>query len=316
VIGGNGGLGGVGPFDVAPAGLGGVGITGAGITVINSGSVTSGDGVQANAIEFTGGTNTLELHAGSSITGNVVGTVNDTLQFGGSTDETFDVSTIGSSAQYRGFGSLGKVGSSTRTLTGTSSDAAPWMVDAGTLLVNGAILSDTTVNAGGTLGGTGTVGSVTVNANGVFAPGDGTPGSHIGVSGTLDFSGGGTYRVFVNPTTAASATVTGTATLTNGTVDAVFSPGSYVFKRYTILTAGALNGTFNPAVTTTDLPADMAARLSYDADNVYLDLTLPFAVPGGLNGNQQSVANALTNFFDSTGGIPGVFTALTANQLT
>jgi uncharacterized protein with beta-barrel porin domain len=56
--------------------------------------------------------------------------------------------------------------------------------------------------------------------------------------------------------------------------------------------------------------------LSYDDNNAYLNLILNFAVPSGLNGNQQSVANALTNFFNSTGGIPLAFGALSPQGLT
>ena len=39
-------------------------------------------------------------------------------------------------------------------------------------------------------------------------------------------------------------------------------------------------------------------------------------MPGGLNQNQQNVANALTNFFNTTGSIPTTFAALTPSGLT
>ncbi len=86
-MGGNGGMGGAGssfggngspggPDPAGSAGAGGIGVTGANLTIINSGSIAgglSGDGVtQADAILFTGGTNVLQVQAGSSITGNVV----------------------------------------------------------------------------------------------------------------------------------------------------------------------------------------------------------------------------------------------------
>ena len=48
----------------------------------------------------------------------------------------------------------------------------------------------------------------------------------------------------------------------------------------------------------------MTSSLSYDANNAYLDLALNFSPLGGLNINQQNVANALTNFFNTNGGIP------------
>jgi autotransporter-associated beta strand protein len=116
------------------------------LSIINSGSISgglAGDGVtRANAITFTGGTNTLQLQAGYSFSGNVVDqTGNGTLQFGGSTNPTasFDVSLIGAAAQYRGFASFEKTGASTWTLSGTNSAALPWSIAAGTLLVNGSL---------------------------------------------------------------------------------------------------------------------------------------------------------------------------------
>jgi hypothetical protein len=56
--------------------------------------------------------------------------------------------------------------------------------------------------------------------------------------------------------------------------------------------------------------------LSYDANNTYLNLILNFAVPSGPTGNQQRVGNALTNFFNSNGGIPLVFGSLTMARLS
>jgi uncharacterized protein with beta-barrel porin domain len=56
---------------------------------------------------------------------------------------------------------------------------------------------------------------------------------------------------------------------------------------------------------------------SYDATHAYLNLNLNFTTPaGGLNGNQNNVANALINFLDTTGLIPTVFASLNANGLT
>jgi uncharacterized protein with beta-barrel porin domain len=49
---------------------------------------------------------------------------------------------------------------------------------------------------------------------------------------------------------------------------------------------------------------------------VFLNLAISFAVPGGLNGNQQAVGNALTSFFNSTGSIPVVFGTLSPAGLT
>ena len=68
------------------------------------------------------------------------------------------------------------------------------------------------------------------------------------------------YIVEVSPTQADRTNVTGTATLA-GTVQAVFGPGSYIARTYTILSAaGGRSGTFG-SLTTSGLPAGFAAAL-------------------------------------------------------
>lgn len=101
---------------------------------------------RANAIRFTGGTNRLQLQAGSNILGNVQAfSTADTFQLGGSTNATFNVSSIGT--QYSGFGIHEKVGSSTWILTGTTTAMTSWQLLGGTLSVS----SD--ANLGGAAGG-------------------------------------------------------------------------------------------------------------------------------------------------------------------
>ena len=171
-------------------------------------------------------------------------------------------------------GSLVKVGTGTLTLSGTNTYIGPTTVNAGTLAVNGSIASSvlTTVNAGGTLGGNGTVGSTVINAGGFLVPGPvGTPGT-LTVSGNLAFQPGAFYVVQVNPTAASSTNVSGTASLA-GTVAAVFLPGTFLERSYTILTAaGGRSGTFD-ALATSGLPADFLASLSYPGNTAVLNLT-------------------------------------------
>ncbi|MGM3366937.1 hypothetical protein ACS212_22750, partial [Escherichia coli] len=94
----------------------------------------------------------------------------------------------------------------------------------------------------------------------------------------------------VSPSAAASTTVTGTADLGGATVQAVFAPGSYVSKTYTILSAaGGVSGTFASGIVNTGLPSNVHSSLSYDANNVYLNLALDFAIAPNLNINQRNV---------------------------
>ena len=210
------------------------------------------------------------------------------------------------------------------TWTGTVSNAGTFNNDAGatvsglltntagTTVNNGALNGGANVS-GGTFTGSGTVADLTVSG-GIFAPGNGTPGSFMTVTGNLAFQSGALYLVGLNPATASLAKVTGTASL-NGGAGAAFLAGNYLAKQYTILTAaGGVSGTFG-SFDTLGVPAGFKTSLSYDPNNVFLNLDLVLAKYAGLNVNQQNVANALVNFFNATGGIPAVFGTLTPGGL-
>jgi len=69
--------------------------------------------------------------------------------------------------------SLTKTGSGTFWLTGASNYSGPTTLAAGGLVVDGVLyVSAVTVQSGGTLGGTGSLSSVTVSPSGQIAPGD------------------------------------------------------------------------------------------------------------------------------------------------
>jgi uncharacterized protein with beta-barrel porin domain len=140
----------------------------------------------------------------------------------------------------------------------------------------------------------------------MFAPGSGTPGSSMTVFGNLAFQSGALYVVYLNPTTSTFAKVTGIASLA-GTVDAVFAPGSYMTKQYTVLQSGGLGGTTFSGLATSGLGAGFDASLSYSADDVLLNLSAALGAGTALNPNQQNVASAINNFFNSGGTLPPNF---------
>jgi autotransporter-associated beta strand protein len=247
-------------------GAGGVAISGSDLTIVNDGTIVSGaqglagtvgsggagglggaggagfssrggDGILggrgtftpsvSNAIVFTGGTNVLELHEHSIITGNVVAFgPADTLRLGGSGTASFDVSQIGAAAQYRNFGVFEKAGTSTWTLTGSNATSTAWTVTGGLLNFSSADAFGTgpiTLNGGGLQWATGTTtdisgrlaaigtGGATFDTNG----NDVTFGSALtGVSGDggITKTGSGTL------TLGGTNTYTGATTINGGTL--------------------------------------------------------------------------------------------------
>jgi uncharacterized protein with beta-barrel porin domain len=177
--------------------------------------------------------------------------------------------------------------------------------------VNDGTITGAYAMAAGTLSGVGNTQNLTVNG-GTFAPGNGTPGSSMTVTGSLALQSGAFYMVQIDPTTSSLTNVIGNATLSGATVQATFTAGSYVAKQYTILhTTTGVTGTFG-SVANFNLPSGFTTTLSYDANNAFLNLALSFTPPpgSGLTSNQQNVADAVVGFFNRTGSIPLVFSAL------
>lgn len=151
-----------------------------------------------------------------------------------------------------------------------------------------------TVN-GGLLGGNGTLGGLIVNG-GTVAPGHSI--GTLNVAGNVSFTGG-TYQVETNLAGQSDRiAATGTATLSGGRVLAVSQAGSYTTTpiTYTILTAtGGVTGTFSGV---SDSLAFLKATLSYDANDVFLNLSRnpTFFRDQALTRNQRAVAGALDQF--------------------
>ena len=317
IAGGNGGA----AVNGGTPGAGGAGIIGSGLTITNQGAINGGfanggSGAQANAITFTGGANTLTLMTGWSLSGGIgLQTASTSVTFNALPASAANVTNV-----INGPGSVIIDGAAPLTLSGQNAYTGSTMIKSGVLEVDGSIASSTL-----------TTGECQWRADGRgrrrqhhdrqrrhVAPRqwhaglvhDGDRQSRVPVrravsgptqSGDIDVHQRQRHRDAERPRRR------------------VVRAGNYVSKQYTILTAaGGVSGTFS-GLQTLGLPSGFTTNLSYDANNAYLNLTLGFTGPnygGGLNVNQQNVANALTNFFNTTGGIPVVFGTLTPAGLT
>jgi uncharacterized protein YhjY with autotransporter beta-barrel domain len=306
IVGGNGGAGGGNSFDDSffngPAGTGGTGIVGAGLSVANSGTISgglSGDGARANAITFTGGTNTLLLQNGSIIVGNIAVTGNLTLDQ--DTNQTL-----------------------TNNITGTGSVTNSGV---GTLILSGGNLyaGGTTITAGSVLaaGSAGALGTGAVTNNGILettatpiAGATTTAPLTLNVNGDYTQTGGATLLLQVAssplPTPSANSGAAGTNYDTlnaggianlGGTLDLNFTGTSVPSQgqRYVVVSAGAPLTSEFALPTVTNLAAPYFTVITYNdtfngtqpTNSAIVTILRPFTSFLGLTPNQTSVARNL-----------------------
>ncbi len=252
-------------------------------SVFNAGTIanTTPGGVAIDFCSCSSGY-TLTIAPTSVITGLVTATGSDTFQLGGTGNGTFALNSIGPTKQYEGFGVFNVV-------------SGFWTVDK----VFGQ--NDAWNVLGGTLAGTGTLADLNVNSGGTLQPGT-TPGTAMKITGNLAFQSGALYVVTLNGTTSTLAKVSGTASLAGG-VQALLQPG-VTSQTYTILHSGGLGGTTFDSLT---VAPGFTGTLTYTPTDVLLGLNANLGLGGGLNINQQNVANALNNFFNAGGALPAGF---------
>ena len=288
-------------------------------TITNSGSVNFGDnstGGNARLINSdphatfnfsasTGPNGDGNISAGSIEGGGTVNLGNNQVTVGGNNlSTTF-------SGVITGVAAIGnvpiiKVGTGTLALTGNNTYTGPTFVLGGTLEVDGSIVSPAFAGPGATLSGTGTFGSgAGIGTGGTLAPGNAAnPTGTLTIVGDLSFQPNAFYLVQVGA--SASQTRVTMATELGGTVQVAVTGGAQGMKSYDILHSnlGFLGGTTFAGVQS--LTPGFTASLSETSTDVFLTLNASLGSGGGLNGNQQNIANAVNNAFNG-GALPQGF---------
>ncbi|WXF86271.1 S8 family serine peptidase [Pseudomonas syringae pv. atrofaciens] len=121
-------------------------------------------------------------------------------------------------AQRQYQGSLIKSGAGRLILEGANTYRGDTLVNGGLLSVNGSLVSDVQVNAGGTLGGNGQIGGLTARNGGIVAPGNSI--GTLQVNGNVTLEPGSTYAVELSPTASDRIVATGSATVVRREHDA------------------------------------------------------------------------------------------------
>ncbi|MBW0002391.1 MAG: autotransporter domain-containing protein [Hyphomicrobiales bacterium] len=290
--GGGGGLGAGGAIFVQQGGT----LTLAGNLSVNGNSVVGGTGGSAGAGNgsafgsgiFLQGNSTIVFQPGAGQVQMVADVITD--QNGSTlatTQTTKAPNTFAlSSAQSLNLGSGGSGGITlngpgTLVLSAVDTYTGPTTVTAGTLGVTGSIANSiTTVSNGGTVAGSGTLGGLVAQAGGTVAPGALAPFTTLNVTGNASFAAGSIFLVNINGAGQNDKLlVTGTATLTGGTVQVLAGTGITAASRFTLLTAsGGVTGAFAQVTASTNL-AFLTPVLSEDANDVFLSFLLPGGAP-------------------------------------
>ena len=150
-----------------------------------------------------------------------------TLTVSDATDTTF-------AGIIEGAGGLTKQGVGTLTLTGANTFTGPINIMAGTLMVDGSLdpSSAVTVQAGATLSGSGTLG--TVDDWGTIAPGDASKNGVLTVNNVV-FKTGSTYQVALATPSYGILNVRGTADFSGATLSASSSFTPPAFSALTLV---------------------------------------------------------------------------------
>ncbi|MGB7077241.1 MAG: autotransporter domain-containing protein [Xanthobacteraceae bacterium] len=266
------------------------------VTITNAGTIT---GTGGTAIDITRRAySTLILQTGSVLNGTAIGA----SPGGGFGGRLLLQGTGIANNDFQQFSTVEVDASGIWTLNGvfTTVSGERAVINSGTLVIGdgshpGAQLpGPMTINAGTTLGGQGTVGSIVVAPGGTVAPGIVSPFSTLNDTSNVQFDVTSFFNVIVNAAGQNDKLAAGgTATLTGGIVQVLAQPGDYAAStNYTILTAGTRNSTTFAGVTSSSI--FVTPTLTYPTQQEVV-LTLaghPFSYVAATP-NQLAVANAL-----------------------
>ena len=173
---------------------------------------------------------------------------------------------------------VNKTGAGLLVLSGSNTYSGPTTINQGKLVLDGWLTnSAVTVNSGGTLSGTGSLTSVTVNAGGKLAPGDLLGVLHL--SGNLTLALGATMDYDLNGVPIGNEVLMPTGQLIlsgqqfadfNVTPQAGFGPGTY-----TLIDAGSISGSLGASTSGTigGYPATLAVQSSGSDQDLVLNVT-------------------------------------------
>lgn len=203
-----------------------------------------------------------------------------------------------------GTGAVAKVGSGNMILTGNSTYSGATDVFSGKLSVNGTIASNVFVYNGATLGGSGTIGALSVASGGTLSPGNSI--GTLTASGDVTFASGSTYAVEIDAAgNSDRLAVNGAITIGNNVdlvVTTLSSHSAYnIGTQYEILTAaGGIAGAFS-RVNDNFAYLTVAVSKSSDSGAAYISFSRTSPDPGLLASGASPEAAGAANAVETLG---------------
>ena len=280
-----------------------------GIQTVNSGGLMSGTvvsaggeqsvaagGVALGSVISSGGVQAVSSGAVVQPTAVRQGGVilnNGTVVFDPTSTTTFDGTLTGNGAVLQQGVGTTILTADNHAFTGTTT------VTSGTLMVGdianrtASLGGNVAVTSSGALRGHGTIGG-SVTDNGVLAPG-GSIGT-LTIGGNYAQSNNGLLVIEVSPTSGSQLRVQGSAALGGG-LQILFDPGTYSARRYAILTANTITGSFARLAGATSAGVvlnGLTPTLNYGASEIDLVLA-PFVPPPTIAPLDTSIYTALAS---------------------
>lgn len=186
-------------------------------------------------------------------------------------------------------GSFTKEGSGVLTISHANTYTGETSVIGGTFLLTGSVLGPVSVEAGGTLQGTGTV-SNNVDVHGVIAPGN--PLGTLSITGDLVLESDALTQINVTSTEASLIAVSGSASI-DGSLSFIIGEGTVTSTSpYTLLTAAAVNGTFD-VIQTSGYYFTLIYKLTSVEMLLYANPIAPSISTNGFSGNSLALIEYL-----------------------
>lgn len=182
-------------------------------------------------------------------------------------------------------------------LTGQNTYTGGTDVQAGLLEVDGSVAGPVSVRSGAVLAGQGSVGQTTVYSGASLLPGSTATGGMLSVTGNLNMEAGSTLLANSVSSTQELVHVTGTASLSGGTVQILGSQRLQYGEQYKVLTAAnGVTGRYDTVKYDQygEYPF-LSPTLLYTSDSVNLQLlrnSVPFSAFAQTR-NQQAAGNGL-----------------------